>query len=276
MSEQKTNDLLFWKSKYATLIREFESTKVAVEQREKSLCRSVIRLTLATSGLDPALDPHLTQIRDLLKGDIATEELLTEVNSISETLLRQAKSADKGKNLLKNDRTILFQFLKHIATGHAEREMLSAIEKKVEAGEIENVDVLFSELQTIMRLHSSSPVVEAPESQRLSLISRFLGKGGSSGSEIRIDAQMVRDRLTLLLDAIEIPLCFQDQSNKIKKHLAEEKRPEALQQLLNNAINLLSEIKSYIQREQQEIESFLEILTGKLGELEKQAVGVDT
>jgi diguanylate cyclase len=275
MSDPRPDDLNYWKNKYSTLVKEFEGVKEDADQKEKLLCRSIIRLTLATSGLDAALDPHLAQIRDLLRKGISSDKLLAELNAVSETLLRQAKKGENGNGAaLKRDSVILFRFLKTIALGHGEREALTALERRVDEGEIGDADLLFSELQGIMKRHvpSAEDQADAGESLKSGLFSRLLGRGAA---ENKVDAHLVRDRLIVLLDAIELPVCFQDQARAIRTRLQAESRSETLQGLLNDAITLLGEVKTYMQREQKEIESFLEILTGKLGELEQQAVGVD-
>ena len=56
-----------WKKKYYTLERKFKGEVANSEETEQLLCRTIIRLTLATKGLDPALDPHLVKLRDALK-----------------------------------------------------------------------------------------------------------------------------------------------------------------------------------------------------------------
>ncbi|WP_340123438.1 hypothetical protein [Methylobacter svalbardensis] len=63
----KTAEQDKWKKKYLNLLDEQEQSEVSYKEKEDLLCKTIVRLTIATAGLDPLLDPHLLGIRDQLK-----------------------------------------------------------------------------------------------------------------------------------------------------------------------------------------------------------------
>ncbi|MCP4996600.1 MAG: GGDEF domain-containing protein, partial [Gammaproteobacteria bacterium] len=61
-----------WKKKYYDLEKKQKNEHTSNKETQELLTRTIIRLTLATKGLDPALDPHLQKLRDSLKKGINT------------------------------------------------------------------------------------------------------------------------------------------------------------------------------------------------------------
>ncbi|HYE37716.1 GGDEF domain-containing protein [Methylocaldum sp.] len=274
MNNPKLDDPQYWKAKYATLADELKESKEKTDEREKLLCRTIIRLTLATNGLDPAIDPHLIHIRDLLRKGVSSEKLRTELNAVSETLLREVKGKDGNNKSLKRDGGMLFRFVKQLATNDEERKAIALLEQRVDRGEIADWKWLFSELQEILRCHTLFSASLETEAPKPGFFGRLL-QTNKRPVEEKVEMGPVRDRLLLLLDVIELPLNFSQQAEGIKSRLKSEADAEELQALLNEAIDFLSDVKSFIQKEQLEIEYFLAGLTGRLNELEHDAVGMD-
>jgi len=273
MNNLTSDDPQHWKARYAALADELSGYREKADEREKLLCRIIIRLTLATSGLDPAIDPHLIHIRDLLRKGISSEKLLAELNALSETLLRDVKDV-KGKDAkrLKQESGMLFRFVKQLASSDEEKKAIALLEQNVDCGEIAEWKALFSELQEILRRNTPSSVsMEAPKP---GFLGRLLQTSKKPAGE-KVEMGLIRDRLLLLLDVIELPLNFRQPAETIKRRLKSETDAEELQALLNEAVGFLSDVKSFIQREQLEIEHFLAGLTGRLNELGHDAIGVD-
>ncbi len=275
MSSAPPNDPRYWKDKYSEIVRDLENTKEDMDRTERLLCRAVIRLTLATSGLDSRIDPHLTRIRDLLRKGIADKKLYAELDAISETLLRESKSTQNGSGALKHTAVLLIRFLKEIAVGEAERAAIAAVDAKIERGEIVEAAVLLAVLRDILRHPPAANEGAEPESSfKQRLFGRLLGRNGKpSGTWVEVD--LVRDRLLDMLDVIEIPLSFRDSGESIKSHLKQGLKAEDIPEVINKTIDFLTDVRSYMQHEQQEIESFLAVLNGRLTDLEHQAVGMD-
>jgi diguanylate cyclase len=275
MNNLKSNDPQYWKARYAALADELKGHREKTDQREKLLCRTIIRLTLATSGLDPAIDPHLIYIRDLLRKGISDEKLLAELNAVSETLLRSAKDKRVNDKPLKQESGILFRLVKQLARSDEEKKAITQLEQRVDRCEIADWKALFEGLQEILQLAAASSVSAEPgEAPKPGFLGRLLQTNKKQLGE-KVEMIRVRDRLLLLLDVIELPLNFRQQAENIKRRLKSETDAEALETVLNEAITLLSDVKSFIQKEQLEIEFFLAGLSGRLNELGHDAIGMD-
>lgn len=251
----------------------------ALAQAERLLCRAMIRLTLATGGLDPKLDPYLTQVRDLLRKGVARSKRYAELDALSETLLRESKSANAqaAPSPLKPQQTLLlFRFLKDTAGSDGERAALAAVESKVERGEIGEAGLLCGILRDMLR-HAPAPpqaLAEPDAAAKQGWLGRILSRNGKAG-EGWVEADLVRGRLLGMLDAIDIPLFFQERGAAIKGRLQAGPRGEDIPGLINEAIDFLIDVRGYIQHEQQEIENFLVALNGRLTDLESQTIGMD-
>ena len=71
-----------WKEKYLNLLDEQEQSEVSYKEKENLLCKTIVRLTIATAGLDPLFDPHLLGIRDQLKNGINSPALTAALENL--------------------------------------------------------------------------------------------------------------------------------------------------------------------------------------------------
>ncbi len=81
MTDQKD-----WKARYEELLQQHESQIADDAELGKLLTHTIIRLTLAASGLDSQLDPHLKGIRDAVRGGVSLS-LKAKLNSLSDSLM---------------------------------------------------------------------------------------------------------------------------------------------------------------------------------------------
>ncbi len=77
-----------WKEKYLKLAEQQEEQTEQSAENEQLLCRAIIRLTIATSGLDKNLDPHLKRLQKAAKGDPTSPEFKQRLNELSDELVR--------------------------------------------------------------------------------------------------------------------------------------------------------------------------------------------
>lgn len=265
-----------WKEKYSEAIREIDEIRADAEANEKLLCRTVIRLALAAGGLDPALDSHLVQIREIFTRGIRTDRLRDELEAITETLIKTPKSGSVPTLPLKDRTASLFDFLNEITFGKDERGRLKELRDAVEKDQFTAVEPLFDAIRAVLRL--AAPGLEVATEQQKAKngpLGRWLARNGGKLPEGRAESELVRQRLLSMLELIEIPVQFRERGEAIKQRLTQASASNDLQDLLNESIEFLAEVKTFIQQEQQEIESFLAVLTGRLGELESQASGAD-
>jgi diguanylate cyclase len=95
-----------WKEKYLSLADRQEQEAAAHAEAQTLLSRTIIRLTLAASGIDPTLDPILKKLRHMLRRGYDAS-LKTELDSLSDTLLRMGEpeeaevAGDSSSDLLR-------------------------------------------------------------------------------------------------------------------------------------------------------------------------------
>ncbi|EGV52000.1 GGDEF domain-containing protein [Candidatus Endoriftia persephone] len=75
------------KKAYEELLKKTEQESDRRLEAESLLTRTIVRLCLACSGLDPNLDPYLKSIRESLRNGV-NPDLLKELNELSDTLIR--------------------------------------------------------------------------------------------------------------------------------------------------------------------------------------------
>lgn len=253
-----------WKAKYAQLAEEYDAKRGAWEGSEKVLCRAIVRLTMAVQGLDSAVDPHLAQVRDLVRKGVRSEKLLQQLDSITDTLIRM----EHGGKL--DDAGLLFQFLRYCATSEEEKTTLDQVRERHQAGQLtDNKSLFVALLQVVSRRESVS--AEAPA--KPGILGKLFGGDGRKDAE-RIDVTVLRDKMIALLDSLEIPTTEQFRASRFKEQLLADLDAKSLENALNDMVSLLFAVKTTIQKEQQEIEEFFSSLTCKLAELESQVGGV--
>ncbi len=99
-----------WKKKYYNLEKKFKGEVAHSTETEQLLCRTIIRLTLATKGLDPTLDPHLIKLRDALKKGV-NENVHRHISAISEALMRAHDKPAKDEPVARNNQSDMFHRL---------------------------------------------------------------------------------------------------------------------------------------------------------------------
>jgi diguanylate cyclase len=277
------NETNQWKAKYGQLLSEFERSKASSGQLEKLLLRVLIRLTVAARGLDPRFDHQLAEIAVLLRKGVFSDKVRSELDELSDTLIRTGKPGDENKDYLKGESKLLFSFLKSCMQTTEELAALLALEERVNRADIVDADALFGEILKlplgIPALPDKSP--EEPERKEAQAKAGLLRKlfarpapkiGAEAGGKIDVDA--VRERIGSLLDALEIPVSLVAEAENLRNQLRVNASPEDFLVTLNESIDFIVHVKSYVQGEQKALESFLSALTDKLSTLEKQAIGV--
>ena len=85
-----------WKEKYLDLSEKQEELVEQSAESEQLLCRAIVRLTIATSGLDPNLDPHLKKLQKAAKGDPSSSEFKQRLTELSDVLVRAGDRSDSS------------------------------------------------------------------------------------------------------------------------------------------------------------------------------------
>lgn len=257
-----SDDEQAWKAKYAKLANDFDGQRGLWENSEKVLCRAVVRLAMASHGLDASIDPHLIQVRDLVRKGVHDPALLQQLDTLTDALVRVERG---GKRL---DPSLLFQFLGYCATDEEEKSAVTQVRERYEASQFTDNTSLFVALLQVM---SKRPA----KSDQAPGVKGVLGKlfRSERGGREAIDVDVLRQKMIALLDSLDFPASEQSRAGRFKEHLA-GMGPGNMEGMLDDLVGLLSAVKVSIQKEQQEIEEFLSGLASKLTELESQAGGV--
>ncbi len=251
----KATDKDKWKEKYLNLLE----AEDAYKEKEELLCKTIIRLSIATAGLDPLLDPHLQRIRDHLKNGIDNHTLKAELENFTSAVTHIKQAASQIQPI---DASLLFDFLFRQYTAETQQSSLHQLKGKSEQNRFATPDQLFT------------AILEAIDAE-------YADNTTSASIEFasHIDANIVSRQLLLLLEDIEIPDALDQQAQTVKQLLATSNQlPPALafETVLDQSVNLLLRIKQHSQSEQQDFNKFLSYITEQLAALGQTVNGAST
>lgn len=252
-----------WKDKYLNLLDEqeqaelsFKKSEATYKENEDLLCKTIIRLTIATTGLDPLLDPHLLGIRDQLKSSINSDALKDELEKFTDSVA-QIKHVPPQNRLEGTE--LLFNFLLQQYTTEKQQNALKQLKETAETVKFQTANQLFI---AILEAIESDSDIDISKSNNLSNF---------------IDIKIVSQQLLLLLEGIEIPSIFDQQAQTAKQLLATNNQSTAtFEAILDKSFKLLLKIKQHSQSEQQDIDKFLSHITEQLAALDVSVMGAST
>ena len=244
-----SKDLNHWKGKVLELANELDEQQALWERNEKRLVRALIRLALACEGYDPALDPHLSQMRDVLRQGILSPSRLEQVDILSDNIVRAG-----GQTSIKPEwRKALLDFLLECAPGKAEREQLEQL-----------ADSRLDDPEMFKQALKETFCKSDEEGGAWGRLQQWFSLGKSR--ETSEDA-LLRKHLLQLVNEIEIPATLAEEAENLIQLLHHTGN---LEEMLSRTARLLSALKNHLQQEREEIETFLTQLTHKLQALETQ------
>ena len=243
-----------WKEKYLDLLDEHEQSGQSYKENEEILCKTIVRLTIATTGLDPLLDPHLLSIRDQLKNGINSQALKDELEKFTHSVALLKHTPTQHRSL---ETELLFDFLLQQYDNPKQQNALRLLKDKTETVKFETPNQLFLAI-----LQAIEPDDDAPVSNSISN---------------HIDIAIVRKQLLQLLENIEVPSIFDQQAQIAKQLLSDaNQNSTAFETILNKSFKLLLNIKQHNQSEQQDIDKFLSHITEQLAVLDISVMGAST
>ncbi|MEQ1619839.1 MAG: GGDEF domain-containing protein [Methylococcales bacterium] len=244
-----------WRDKYVALSEERKQVDKAHLEQEQLLCRAVIRLSLAATGFDRELDPHLRRIREQLKAGIDSEKLKAELEIFTQAVTQLQTVPAKKQPL---DVELLFAFLLQQYSSPKQQRLLQQIKEQAENDRFATIAQLFSALL---------PALEAEHNPHLLPDDAELSH--------HIDTDIVSKQLLHLFESIQIPSVFERQAQTVRQLLVEPSKSTSIfEPVLNRSVDLLLKITQYNQVEQQDVDKFLSDLTDKLAELTSVMAGV--
>ncbi len=248
-----------WKTKYQKLLDEHELNQKNYEDEQEVLCKTIVRLSLATKGLDKQLDPHLDKIRKQLKSGVKSAGLRRALDEFSNALLTLEDARYEEKLA---DTTLLFEFL--ITLFPQQKSALKLIQDQCQNFTFKTSKDLFLALSDVIQF---SPPATLAKNDALSTQTTN-NYGG-------IDTEAIVEQLLKLLETIEIPKAFELQAKELTEQFKQSASFESLQILISDCIQLLQEVKKHQQLEHKEMAVFLSNLTEQLNELGLAATGAN-
>lgn len=246
-----------WKRLYEELLQQHESQLANDAELGKLLIRTVIRLTLAASGLDAQLDPHLKGIRDAVRGG-ASPSLNEKLNALSDSLMRFSEEpAAAGEaidrlctqlaariNLSKQDNAELIRLF----------QILLSQPDQVQDADLDRLaELLHSDVSTTLN-------------KQTGLFSRLL----AGKSQVSPEAENSTNRILLnLLDQANWPGHWSAEIAPLKIRLATEPAADEWVAVLEDLLELSAKSYGEAKAEMQEAEDFLGELTQRLRDLDE-------
>ncbi|MCG8427691.1 MAG: diguanylate cyclase [Chromatiales bacterium] len=232
-----------WQDRYHTLIEQQQAERKACRVTEKVLCRTIIRLTLAASGLDPVLDPHLERLRDAMRKGVKPSQL-KQIESLSDAILHpQRVEAD----------TPFVRLLSRIDQKSENSRELKQLAGVMLASPEEVTDQHIDQLLALLNNNQNS----GGFLERL-----FAGRGSSHSSVHEPNQTLLR-----LLHELNWPEQFSKDIERFQGKLTDSDQADVWADVLTELAQLLSSTLQSIQQDVLEAGEFLVDLTDRLKEI---------
>ncbi len=253
-----------WKKKYYHLEKKFKGETAHSAETEQLLCRTIIRLTLATKGLDPALDPHLTKLRDALKKGV-NENVHRHVAAISEALMRAHDKPAKEQPLQRSDQSDLFhRLLEHSHLTGKKSKRLKELGEQLAANPSTASDEKLDELIHLLAGDGGADQAKGSKSSKLlGLFTR--SEQGDDRSGINDEPMRL---LLSLLGKLNWPSQLSQDITTLSKKL-EKHDQGAVVDVINDLTKIVSGLLEDLNKETRETGSFLADLMAQLHELDQ-------
>jgi diguanylate cyclase len=240
-----------WKDKYLDLIDAQEKVEKNHKSNQELLCKTINRLSISASKIDPQLDPYLQRIRDHIKQNVDYVKLKVELENFTNAVSR----LDEGTPITQaanNDVDQLFAFLLQRHISEPQQKALKNLQKNYRSGD--DNQHLFAEIDRITGTAQANLAMESVE-QQVSL------------NHPAIDPDFIGKQLVRMLEQIEIPEAYANKAQAFKGQLISGVQATSQGVQLDDVINLLIDIYSSSQSKQKEIDTFLNHVTQQLIEL---------
>ena len=241
-----------WRERYLQLADQNERAEQSHADAERELIRLVTRLCVATSGLDPVLDPHLNRLRQAAKGGKA-ETLLRRADEFADSLVSATEERMRPG--------VIAMMLERY--GAAQRQVDEALKlwAAVAADPAAASDAQLDRLADALR--NSLAAGAEREASRPGLLGRLIGKSGHKDD-------LPPNRVLLdLLQAVEWLDSLVDQVSAFRTELLEEGKEDAWVHVVREISDLAVRAMQQSQLDAQSAESFLTALNQRLEELDR-------
>lgn len=261
MSSQEIAAPKDWKVRYLDLIKAQAQEKAEAAETEKLLCRIIIRLTLATSGLDPVLDPHLVSLRNTVRKGVQPE-LKERLTAISEALIRAEDPADTAAPC---DAGLLSRIVDRSGvSGRKLTKLRKLVTQLLAAGDEASDEQIDRFLELLTDAGAGGDRQRAP-----GLLGRLFGASGATAGAASGGAVTPNQQLIKLLNTLDWPSQFSLDIQRMEMELAVQQDSTAWMEVLTSLLRLLSRSVGEVETEIRDTRGFLTELTKRLEEIDK-------
>jgi len=261
-----------WKKKYYDLEQRSQDDIASSDESQQLLCRTIIRLTLATRGLDPVLDPHLEKLRNALKKGM-NQNAHRHMAAISEALMRahdeparpQAPGNDVAPDLLQ----LLFD---HSKLKGRNGKRLKELGERIVSAPNAATD---HDLDEYIKLLAGNRQAENNSTENGSgLLGRIFGRDGREDVAPEPADEPMRLLLSLL-GKLNWPYRLSKDINSLEKKLGQHTK-DAVVTVVKDLTKIVSSLLTDLGKETRATGSFLADLMARLHELDNYVVGGQT
>jgi diguanylate cyclase len=261
------NDTI-WKTKYMDLVQRQEEEAADQKETEQILCRTIVRLTLATSGLDSVLDPHLHKLQKLARNGAVERHQRHQLNSLSEALVRAHDVEPKGGRHKAAEEVDLFRrLLDRSRLKGSDLGRLKRLGKELTADPKGATDAQLDELVALL-VKDTQPATPGQEKEPApGLLGRLLGRDKENEGE-DAGCAPVRQLLTLLLK-LNWPDRMKQDLAALSGKLQNHPEPQVLEAVIRDFTKIVAALLGDLQSEIRGTEAFLSEIATHLRELDR-------
>ena len=257
-----------WKEKYRLLAERQSADELEQAEIEKLLCRTISRLTIATSGLDPNLDPNLAKIRGAIRDGVDLE-LKKTLDVLSDALMRTDESRSDADGVSAPD--LLQRLLSRINLTGKPAVQLDKIIQQLQADPANTSDAQLDELLALITSKSNSA---ADSPTRPGLFGRIFKVEEESHKTVESSAASEPNQVLLrLLEKLNWPGHLTEEMANLMARLGKGAAAEAWIPVLDDLGKLVTTTLGEVQTEMRATEDFLSELTLRLQELDQHMAG---
>ncbi len=258
-----------WKDKYRLLAEQQGIDEAEQAEIEALLCRTISRLTLAASGLNPSLDPKLKKIHNAIRNGV-NPELKVTLERLLEALMHVSEQeAATGDEIPASDDLFqrLLSRIKHVGKPAAQ---LNKLIKQLRADPANASDAQLDELLEFIA--PKNAVVGS--ATKPGLFGRIFKQGDNASKDTANAIAIDPNRVLLgLLEKLNWPGYLAGEMAALMVRLGRGADAEAWIPVLDDLGRLVTSALGDIQTEMRATEDFLSELTVRLQELDQYMAG---
>lgn len=241
-----------WKDKYLNLLDTQEISEKVQKQKQELLCKTIVRLSIAASGVDPQLEPYLQNIRNHIKNGIDSHQLTADLENFTKALNGINDVPSNGQH---NDKAIslLFDFLLQHYVTERQQQALNQLKKSCQP---------FDDPK-----HLYADIIDIIDDEQTDNLSTEQTHQNSLAFKQLIEPSFVSTQLLDLLERLEIPDSLYRKAQLLKQQLVMCDSTELFEATMQDVISLVIDINVSSKPKQQEIEKFLSHITDQLTDL---------